>query len=150
MSAGEIDCVVVFRLDRLTRSVSDWARLSRGLADRDVVLHFVGDDMRWGGNAFSRFQLDLLATFAQFEREMMIERLRDAHAVHRARGERSAGAVPFGYVADAASKQLVPDARAGDAVAWMFELAADGSTPLEIATRTNRRRIRTTRGGVRV
>ncbi len=144
--AGQIDCIVVLRLDRLTRSLMDWVRLSHAFAQRNVILHLVLDNKRAGGTAISRFQLDLLATFAEFEREVIIERLRDAHAAYRARGQRSAGAVPFGYEADARTKQLVPDERRGGVVVWMFELADAGVPPSDIATRANRRRVRTTRG----
>ncbi|MGH7898349.1 MAG: recombinase family protein [Candidatus Binatia bacterium] len=52
--------------------------------------------------------LNVLATFAEFEREMIGERLRDARASLRSRGIRNAGRVPFGYTADPLSADSVP------------------------------------------
>lgn len=81
--------------------------------------------------------LNVLATFAQFEREIIGERLRDARAGLRRRGIRNAGRVPFGYSADPLSHQLVVQATAAPVVKRMFEMASAGVPPSAIATWIN-------------
>jgi hypothetical protein len=75
----------------------------------------------------------VLATFAQFEREIIGERLRDARAGLRRRGLRNAGRVPFGYKADPLSHQLVVQSAEAPVVKRIFEMAAAGAPPSAIA-----------------
>ena len=131
---GQVDRVVVHRLDRLTRSVSDWATLVGAFRRRGTQLSVVVGDIHLGDLAFSDLVLNLLATFAQFEREMIGERLRDARAALRAHGIRNAGRIPFGYSSDPLSHQLVVDRKKADIVHRMFEMAASGATPSAIAS----------------
>lgn len=84
-----------------------------------------------------RLLLNLLATFAEFEREIIGERLRDARAALRSRGIRNAGRVPFGYSADPLSHQLVVRPQQAVVLKRMFEMAAAGAPPSVIATWLN-------------
>lgn len=88
---GEVDRVVVCRLDRLTRSVLDWAELIGAFKRRGAQLSVVAGDLRLGELATSDLLLNMMAAFAEFEREMISDRLRDARAAHRRHGRRSAG-----------------------------------------------------------
>jgi hypothetical protein len=87
--------------------------------------------------------LNILAAFAQFEREMIASRIAESRARLKARGQRIAGAVPFGYEADPRTKQLLQSAREAPVVKWMFEQAAAGRTPAEIADAANGKGWRT-------
>ena len=71
----------------------------------------------------------MMATFAEFERDMTADRIRDTRAGLVARGRRIAGVVPYGYSADQASKQLVPVASEAVIVRQMFALVAEGTRP---------------------
>jgi site-specific DNA recombinase len=73
IAAGGVDRVVVHRLDRLTRSIADWATLVGTLRRYGTQLTVVAGDIHLGDLAMSDLVLNLLATFAQFEREMIGE-----------------------------------------------------------------------------
>ena len=122
------------RFDRLTRSVADYARLVGRFKRRGTGLTIVVGDIDMGEIAMSDFLLNILATFAEFEREIIGERLRDARAALRSRGIRNAGRVPFGYSADPLSHQLVVWPEQAAVVKRMFEMAAAGAPPSAIAT----------------
>lgn len=134
IAAGSVDRVVVHRLDRLTRSVADYTKLVAVLKRRGTQLTIVVGDIHMGELAMSDLLLNLLATFAEFEREIIGERLRDARAALRSRGIRNAGRVPFGYSADPLSHQLVVRPEQAVVVKRMFEMAASGAPPSAIAT----------------
>jgi len=133
IASGGVDCVVVHRLDRLTRSVADWARLAGAFKRRGTKLVVVAGDIHLGDLAMSDLVLNVLATFAQFEREIIGERLRDARSGLRRRGLRNAGRIPFGYKADPLSHQLVVQSAEAPVVKRMFEMASTGAPPSAIA-----------------
>ena len=123
IAKGSVQRVVVHRFDRLTRSVSDFARLQALLKERGVGLSVVHGEFSEPSNALGQFQMNVLATFAQFEREIIAERIRDGREAKRERGLRIAGLAPFGYAIHLAKT-----------VHWMFARADGGGTPAEIAT----------------
>ena len=131
--AREVDRVVVHRLDRLTRSVRDWATIVGTFKRYGTQLTVVAGEVHLGDVAMSDLVLNVLATFAEFEREMIGDRLRDARASLRRRGIRNAGRVPFGYTADPLSRQLVVKPEQAAVIKRMFEMAADGTPPSTIA-----------------
>ena len=92
------------RLDRLTRSVLDWARIQHAFRAHGVTISVVQGDLHGTNDAITQLRLNTLAIFAEFERDMIAERLRDARAARRARGLRVAGQLPLGYVADPATR----------------------------------------------
>lgn len=137
--AEQVGRVVVYRLDRLTRRLADWALLQRVFEHHNVGLTVVHGSLDVSGGPMARFQLNMLATLAELEREMIGERLRDARAARRARGLRSAGRVPLGYVASPETKQLVPVPEEAALVRWAFERAGEGALPATIADEANLR-----------
>ena len=151
-----VDRVVIHRLDRLARSVFACSDLLREFRKFGVGLVVVTAP-ELGGSAQDGFMLNILASFAEFERELIAGRIADSRARLKARGLRIAGALPFGYDADPRSKQLKPNTGESAIVKWMFEQAAAGQTPAEIADganangwrtkKTTARRTARTRGG---
>lgn len=137
IALGGVDRVVVHRLDRLTRSVSDYANLVGTFKRRTTKLTIVVGDIHLGDVAMDNLVLNILATFAEFERELIGERLRDARAALRSRGIRNAGRVPFGYSSDPLSHQLVVQPEQPPVVKRMFEMAAAEAHPSAIATWIN-------------
>ncbi len=81
--------------------------------------------------------LNILASFAEFEREMIAGRIAESRARLKARGLRIAGAIPFGFETDQRTKQLLPKEEEACIVRWMFERAAKGETPAAIAEAAN-------------
>jgi len=130
---GQIDRVVVWKLDRLTRKLEDWARLAEFFEQVGVELTLAGQALDGAGLSVTHFVQHVLASFAEYERELIGERLRDARAGRRALGLRASGRVLFGYGVDGATRQLVPDAAESAVVRKMFERAARGSSAAEIA-----------------
>jgi DNA invertase Pin-like site-specific DNA recombinase len=135
VAEGLVDRVLVHRLDRLTRRAADWAEIDSILREHDVAISVVDGGIHGATDAITRFRLNALAVFAEFERDMIGERLADARAARRARGLRVAGRVPLGYVADRATKQLVVVPAEAEIVRSMFADADAGMLPAAIATR---------------
>jgi site-specific DNA recombinase len=97
--AGRIDIVVVYKVDRLTRSLADFARLVE-LFDADAV-SFVSVTQQFNTtSSMGRLTLNVLLSFAQFEREVTGERIRDKIAASKKKGMWMGGNVPLGYAAD--------------------------------------------------
>src|SRR4051812_24361226 len=94
--AGQIDVVVVYKVDRLTRALSDFAKLVE-LFDQHGV-SFVSVTQAFNTtSSMGRLTLNVLLSFAQFEREVTGERIRDKFAASKRKGMWMGGAVPLGY-----------------------------------------------------
>jgi site-specific DNA recombinase len=130
---GQVDRVVVWKLDRLTRKLEDWARLAEFFEQTGVELTLAGQALDGAGLSVTHFVQHVLASFAEYERELIGERLRDARAGRRALGLRASGRVPFGYGVDGSTRQLVPDAEESAVVREIFERAARGESAAAIA-----------------
>lgn len=96
IEAGKIDVVVVYKIDRLTRSLTDFARMVE-LFDKHGV-SFVSVTQAFNTtNSMGRLTLNVLLSFAQFEREVTGERIRDKIAASKAKGLWMGGNLPLGY-----------------------------------------------------
>jgi DNA invertase Pin-like site-specific DNA recombinase len=102
--AGQIDVVVVYKIDRLTRSLADFAKLVELFDAKSVS--FVAVTQQFNTTtSMGRLTLNVLLSFAQFERELASERVRDKVAASRKKGKWTGGGVPLGY--EAKDKRLV-------------------------------------------
>ncbi|RMH24445.1 MAG: recombinase family protein [Planctomycetota bacterium] len=137
IEAGRIDCVVVYKVDRLSRSLMDFSRLMEtfervGVSFVSVTQHFNTT------HSMGRLTLNILLSFAQFEREIISERTRDKIAAARRKGKWAGGRPVLGYdivPGTGGSKLVVNDAEAR-IVRSIFEmyLASDrGLIPLAAA-----------------
>jgi DNA invertase Pin-like site-specific DNA recombinase len=98
IAAGKIDIVVVYKVDRLTRSLADFAKLI-ALFDAHKV-SFVAVTQQFNTtSSMGRLTLNILLSFAQFEREVIGERVRDKIAASKRKGLWVGGPVPLGYAA---------------------------------------------------
>jgi DNA invertase Pin-like site-specific DNA recombinase len=140
--SGEVDQVIVHRLDRLSRSLRGCVALLDELRQQGVDL-VVATSPELGHAALDKFMLNILASFAEFEREMIAGRIADSREHLKARHLRFAGGVPFGYDSDRRTKQLVPNEMESVIVKWMFAEAAARRRPAEIAAAANLRGYRT-------
>ena len=96
IARGKIDVVVVYKIDRLTRSLPDFARMVE-LFDKHEV-SFVSVTQAFNTtNSMGRLTLNVLLSFAQFEREVTGERIRDKIAASKAKGMWMGGNLPLGY-----------------------------------------------------
>ena len=108
VEAGAIDVVVVYKVDRLTRALADFARI---VAIFDAAgVSFVSVTQAFNTTtSMGRLTLNVLLSFAQFEREVTAERVRDKIAASKAKGMWMGGVVPIGYRAEGRSLQPVPE-----------------------------------------
>ena len=116
---GRIDIVVVYKVDRLTRSLADFARLVE-LFDAEGV-SFVSVTQQFNTtSSMGRLTLNVLLSFAQFEREVTGERIRDKIAASKKKGMWMGGNVPLGYDAD--ERTLVINPAEAETVRRIFAL----------------------------
>ena len=104
VEAGLIDVIVVYKIDRLSRSLMDFARLVEILERNQVTFVSVTQSFNTT-TSMGRLTLNILLSFAQFEREVIGERIRDKVAASRKRGMWMGGYVPMGY--DVRDRKLV-------------------------------------------
>ena len=140
--SGDVDQILVHRLDRLSRSVRDCATLLDEFRRLEVGLVIVTAP-ELGLSAQDNFMLNIMASFAEFEREMIATRIAESRERLKARHLRIGGGIPFGYNSDRRTRQLVPNEEETAIVRWMFAEAAAGKKPSQIAEDANGRGYRT-------
>jgi site-specific DNA recombinase len=99
IEAGKIDCVVVYKVDRLSRSLLDFAQLMQLFEKRKVSFVSVTQQFNTA-TSMGRLVLNVLLSFAQFEREIISERTRDKIAATRRKGKWAGGHPVLGYDVD--------------------------------------------------
>ena len=108
IEARRVDVVVVYKIDRLSRSLADFARMV-DVFDRHGV-SFVSVTQQFNTTtSMGRLTLNILLSFAQFEREVTGERIRDKIAASKAKGMWMGGIPPLGY--DVVERKLVVNER---------------------------------------
>jgi site-specific DNA recombinase len=119
IESGRVDVVVVYKIDRLTRSLADFAKLVEAFDARSIS--FVAVTQQFNTTtSMGRLTLNVLLSFAQFERELSSERVRDKIAASRRKGKWTGGTVPLGY--DAREKKLVVNKTEAETVRTIFRL----------------------------
>jgi DNA invertase Pin-like site-specific DNA recombinase len=123
----QVDVVVVYKIDRLTRSLADFAKIVEVFDANGVS--FVSVTQQFNTTtSMGRLTLNVLLSFAQFEREVTAERIRDKIAASRKKGMWMGGTVPVGYRVE--NRKLVIDEAAAAEVRMMFERYLElGSVP---------------------
>jgi site-specific DNA recombinase len=117
VAAGVVDVVAVYKLDRLSRSLADFARLMEVFERYGVT--FVSVTQQFNStSSMGRFTLNILMSFAEFEREMIAERTSDKMQAARRRGLWTGGRPILGY--DAIDKKLVPNEAEAEQVRAIF------------------------------
>jgi site-specific DNA recombinase len=106
IDAQKVDCVIVHRLDRLSRSFLDFARLMAFFEERGVSFVSVTPNFSTA-DPMGRFTLNILATFAELEREMIVARTRDKIAAARRQGRWTGGCPVLGYDVDPRGGRLL-------------------------------------------
>lgn len=119
IEAGRIDVVLVYKVDRLSRSLLDFVNLLQVFERHNVAFVSVTQQFNTA-TPMGRLVLNILICFAQFERENIAERIRDKMAASRRRGKWVGGAPPFGYDVDYTAKRLVINEAEADIVRWIF------------------------------
>jgi site-specific DNA recombinase len=106
IAAEKVDIVVVYKIDRLTRSLLDFSKIVEAFDKKGVS--FVSVTQQFNTTtSMGRLTLNILLSFAQFEREITGERIREKFAASKKKGMWMGGVVPFGYKVQ--DRQLVVD-----------------------------------------
>ncbi len=118
VEAGAIDVIVVYKVDRLSRSLTDFAKLV-DVFDRHNV-SFVSVTQQFNTTtSMGRLTLNILLSFAQFEREVIGERIRDKFAASKRKGMWMGGTPPLGY--DVKDRKLIVNETEAKQVRYIFE-----------------------------
>ena len=137
-----IDGVVVAKLDRLTRSVSDMGFLLNKIFKKHELFSVSENvDTR---TASGRLVLNVLVSVAQWERETIVERTKDALRAKRERGEKTGGDVQFGY--DVLNGKLISNEKEQKIIKYIKRLRKDGYGYKRIANMLNNKGLKTKKG----
>ncbi len=144
---GLIDVLLVYRVDRLSRSLRDTVHLLEELDQAGVVFRSATEPFDTA-TPIGRMLLQMLAMFAQFERDMIIDRVISGMERKAAKGLWKGGRRPFGYQVDKTAKKLVIDETEAAIVRLIFDrYVRDRLGTKSIANVLNNRGLRTTVGG---
>jgi DNA invertase Pin-like site-specific DNA recombinase len=144
VNSGNVQAVIVAKLDRLTRSVKDLCGLLELFEKRKVALISVAEALDTG-SAAGRLVITIMGAVSQWEREAIGERTRDALQHKRSQGER-VGNIAFGSRLSDDGQHLEPDPAELAALTEIRRLLSQGTTLRGIATAMNHREFRTRRG----
>src|SRR5271170_6724178 len=151
--AGKVDVIVVYKVDRLTRSLADFAKLVELFDQHSVSFVSVTQSFNTT-SSMGRLTLNVLLSFAQFEREVIGERVRDKISASKRKGIWVGGPIPLGYAT--VNKKLVVVPEDAETVRTMFRLYLEcgsvGALAEELARRNTMSKVRIftngrTRGG---
>jgi len=148
ITAGRIDTIVVYKIDRLTRSLADFAKIVEILDARGAS--FVSVTKQFNTTtSMGRLTLNVLLSFAQFEREVIGERIRDKIAASKRRGMWMGGVSPLGY--RALDGKLIIEESEAETVRFIFrryvELASVRLLKDELDARSIQIKLRTSASG---
>ncbi|PWS34587.1 resolvase [Falsiroseomonas bella] len=118
IEAGLVDVVLVYKVDRLSRSLMDFAKLVETFEAHEVTFVAITQSLNTT-TSMGRLTLNMLLSFAQYERELIGERVRDKIAASRARGMWMGGPVPLGYRVE--NRKLLVDEAGAATVRRVFE-----------------------------
>ena len=145
VKSREVDAVIVYKLDRLTRSVRDLGGLLERFDKANVSLVSVSESLDTG-TAAGRLVLNVMGSVAQWERETTVERTREALQAKRARGERT-GNIPYGYQLAEDGTHLEQEPGEQRILSGIQRYRKQGLSGQAIADRLNARGLKTRRGG---
>jgi site-specific DNA recombinase len=138
IAAGRIDCVDEYKVDRLSRSLLDFAQLMRTFEERSVAFVSVTQQFNTA-SSMGRLILNVLLSFAQFEREIIGERTRDKIAATRRKGKWAGGYPVLGYDVDPDTRRLAVNADEAARVRAIFGLYEEHESLLPVVQDLARR-----------
>jgi site-specific DNA recombinase len=139
VEASKVDTIVVYKVDRLTRSLADFAKIVEALDARGVS--FVSVTQQFNTTtSMGRLTLNILLSFAQFEREVTGERIRDKIAASKRKGMWMGGTVPLGY--DLKERKLIVNPEEAKLVVRLFNLYLKLGCVSKLKTRLDQQGIK--------
>jgi len=138
IAAGRVNCVVVYKVDRLSRSLVDFAKMMELFEQHQVAFVSVTQQFNTA-TSMGRLVLHILLSFAQFEREIISERTRDKIAAVRRKGKWAGGMPLLGYDVEPRSSKLVVNATEARRVRAIFTLYLEHEGWLPVLAELQRR-----------
>jgi len=138
VAGGKIDFVAVYKIDRLTRALMDFARMVELFDKHEVSFASVTQHFSTT-NSIGRLTLNVLLSFAQFEREVTAERMRDKITVSKKKGMWMGGPVPLGF--DVTDRKLVINVAETEAVRSIYRLYLQYKTVHDLKHELDRRGV---------
>ena len=142
VAAGKVDVILVYKIDRLTRSLADFAKIVEVLDGAGASFVSITQSFNTT-TSMGRLTLNMLLSFAQFEREVTGERIRDKIAASKRKGMWMGGPVPLGYDVD--NRRLVTNPGEADLVRHIYTRYLAAGSVVELAEELNRAGYRTKR-----
>jgi DNA invertase Pin-like site-specific DNA recombinase len=134
VAAGKVDIILVYKIDRLTRSLADFAKIVEVLDNAKAS--FVSITQAFNTTtSMGRLTLNMLLSFAQFEREVTGERIRDKIAASKRKGMWMGGPLPLGY--DVENRRLIINPKEAELVRYIYNLYLTLGSVVELADDLN-------------
>ena len=140
VAAGKVDIILVYKIDRLTRSLADFAKIVDVLDAAEASFVSITQSFNTT-TSMGRLTLNMLLSFAQFEGEVTGERIRDKIAASKRKGMWMGGPVPLGY--DVENRRLVINAAEAGLVRHIYHSYLSSASVVELAEALNRQGHRT-------
>jgi site-specific DNA recombinase len=140
IQARKIDIVVVYKIDRLSRSLADFSKMVEVFDHYNVSFSSVTQQIN-SATSMGRLMLNVLLSFAQFEREVSGERIRDKIAASKRKGMWMGGPVPLGYIVK--DRLLLIEPQEGELVQRIFEQFIDNKSTTQIVKDLHQQGIQT-------
>jgi len=138
VEADRVDCIVVYKVDRLSRSLLDFSRIMETLDKHGVSFVSVTQQFNTT-SSMGRLTLNILLSFAQFEREIISERTRDKMSAARRRGKWIGGMLVLGYDVDPGGGRLILNTDEASRVKVIYGLYLENESLLETVKELRRR-----------
>ena len=138
VEAGRLDCVIVYKLDRLTRSIRDFFKVLEILERHKLTFVAVTQQFNTT-NSIGRLALNILMSFAEFERETISERTRDKMRAARRKGKWVGGYLPLGYDVVPGGRALVVNLAEAERVRAIFQLYVELGSLIPVVEEPERR-----------
>ncbi len=139
IKARTVDIIVVYKIDRLTRSLMDFAKLVEVFDEHAVTFVSVTQSFNTT-TSMGRLTLNVLLSFAQFEREVISERVRDKIAASKQKGMWMGGNIPLGY--DAKDRKLLINTEAANTVKLIYAYYLKTGSVFELKEHLDRNNIK--------
>ena len=152
IEAGQVDMIVIYKIDRLTRCLADLSDLQEFFDAHDVSFSSVTQEINTSTSA-GRMMLNILMTFAQYEREIIADRVRDRVAAAKKKGMHCGGYPVLGYDVNPVTHKLEINEKEAEIVRFVFDKYNECGSAKEVAAeleiRGCRGKVWTTRKGVK-
>lgn len=145
IEAGEVDIVVVYKVDRLTRSLMDFSKIVELFDNNEASFVSITQSFNTT-TSMGRLTLNILLSFAQFEREVTGERIRDKVAASKKKGMWMGGCVPLGY--EIADKKLIIEKHFASVIKIIYEKYLEFKSVHKLKTYLDESNIRSRSGKV--